>query len=164
VPRELRAVLDLPVPVEAAYAVLASGRWPEALAAGLGDDARVESVSRDREFRMVHSHRLPAGAPGWVSTVLPKDGRVVQTDTWALAAGPDGSRSGTWAVSFPGAPGEAAGTSVLSADPGGGCTWTVIGTVALSIPLIGGKVEGYVVTQLENLLEQQADVLTDAAS
>jgi hypothetical protein len=163
VSKPVKVTHDVAVTVEQAYAVLSTERWPLALAAALGDDARVErQESLDGSLLLSHSHQLPDGAPGIVAKVLPKDGRVLQTDRWEIAAS-GAERRGTWEVTFPGAPGKATGSYLLSPS-GSGCTWAVQGTVSLPIPLIGGKIESYVVEMLGKLLARQAGVLQDAAA
>lgn len=151
---------DVAAGVEAAYAALAGARWPAAVAERLHDDSRVESLTPtpDGGAVLVHSRKLPDGAPGFLQAFLPKDGRVTQTDTWGPAEGD--ARRGTWRVSFPGAPAEVAGTtSVLPA--GDGSTWTIAGTATVRLPLVGGKAERYIADLVVKLVDRQVVVLRD---
>ncbi|MCW2622666.1 MAG: hypothetical protein JWL64_2268 [Frankiales bacterium] len=152
---------DVAAPVERVYALLASAGWPATTAAALNDGGRTDSCTATPEggVVLVHSHQLPEGGPGFVQGFLPKDRMVTQTDRWEPAE-PDGTRRGTWEVGFPGSPGKIGGTAVLS---GGASTlWTVEGSASIRVPLVGGKIEGFLIGHLVKLLERQAGVLQDA--
>ena len=152
-----------PVPSDAATAseAIASDRWPAAVGAALKDDSRVESRTEqpDGGVVLVHSRKLPDGVPGFLQKFLPKDGRVTQTDTWGPVQA-DGGRTGTWTVSFAGAPGEVTGTTAV-VPAGDTCTWTVDGQAKVKIPLIGGKTEGFIAELIEKLVARQARVLEE---
>ncbi len=145
--------------VEAVYALFTGDDWPVVQDRHLHDGSRLVSVDRrpDGGATMVVSRRLPDGIPGFMQKFAPQDGRVTQTDTWGPDA--DGVRRGTWAVSFPGSPGQIVGETRIEPRAGGGCTWHVEGTVTVKIPLLGGKVEGFLAPLVEKLVSKQADVV-----
>jgi hypothetical protein len=145
--------------VETTFLAISGERWPEAVGEALKDDSRVESREQlpDGGVRLVHSRALPDGVPGFLQTFLPKDGRVLQTDTWE-PAWPDGSRHGTWHIAFAGAPGHVGGATWLEPD-GGTTTWRVDGEAKVKIPLLGGKAEGFIAPLVEKVIQHQAPVL-----
>lgn len=159
--RSFTATVELPGSVEAAYEVLTGPQWPAALDARLHDDSRLVRAEPTAGGGTVVevSRRLPDQVPSAVKGFLPKDGRITQTDTWAPADG--GARRGTWTGAFPGAPGSIGGTTALepTAD---GCRWTVHGDLTIKVPLVGGRVEGFVAPLLEKLVHNQGEALRDA--
>ncbi len=155
---------DVDAPAEATGLAITSERWPEAVARELHDDSRV--LSREQTpsggVKLVHSRALPDGVPGFLQRFLPKDGRVTQTDTWE-PPGPDGSVQGRWQVTLAGAPAEVGGTQSVHPD-GDGCVWAIEGAVKVSVPIIGGKIEDFLVEMLEKLTGHQAVVLRKLAA
>jgi hypothetical protein len=145
--------------VETTFLAISGERWPEANAAALKDDSRVVSREQlpDGGVKLVHSRALPAGVPGFLKPFLPKDGRVLQTDTWEPAR-VDGSRHGTWHIAFPGAPGHVGGATWL-APTGSSTTWHVDGEAKVRIPMIGGKAESFLAPLVEKVILKQAPVL-----
>lgn len=154
----MSAAVDLPVGVEQVWSVLTSPGWPLALDAQLHDGSVLLSAEPTAEGGLLvrTSRRLPDGVPGYLQRFTPADGRVTQTDTWGPAI--DGVRSGTWEVSFPGSPATMGGSTDVQPGPDG-CRWTVRGTVKVSLPLVGGKVEGFLAPLLEKLVARQGQVL-----
>lgn len=153
----------LPVNVETAYAAISGVEWAPAKARALNDDSTVVSrtESDGGAVTLVVSRKLPDGVPGFLQKFLPADGRVVQTDTWGPSV--DGVRSGTWVADTPGSPAKVHGTMRLEPS-GSGCTYVVDGTAKVSIPLIGGKAEGFVVSVTEKLTAKEIEVLRDLVS
>lgn len=150
---------SVPADVESTFLAISSERWPEQIGAALKDESRVDSREQlpDGGVRLVHSRKLPDGVPGFLQKFMPKDGRVVQTDTWEPAKA-DGSRHGTWQVAFAGAPGEIGGRTSLVPDADG-CLWNVDGEAKVKIPLIGGKAEGFLAPLVEKVISKQVPVL-----
>lgn len=149
---------DIPSDVETAYAAISSERWAAAKAATLGDESTVllRIVGDGDAVTLVVSRKLPEGVPGFLTKFLPKDGKVTQTDVWGPAR--DGVRAGTWVADTPGSPAKVSGTMRLE-PAGGGCRYVVEGTAKVSIPLIGGKAESYVVGMTQKLTAKEAEVL-----
>ncbi|HEY0226043.1 MAG TPA: DUF2505 domain-containing protein [Mycobacterium sp.] len=113
-----------------------------------GDDGTIEVAT----LQVVHSDKLPA----MISQLHRGDIRIKREEIWGPA--PDGTAQGTFTGSVAGAPAKVSGTAVLSpAADTGGCRLECQLTVHVKIPLIGGKVEKVIGTQLANLLmaEQQ---------
>lgn len=156
--RPISAGVDLASDVEATYRVLTGARWPAALDHELHDGSTLVSAVPTPAGGMVMttSRRLPDGIPGFLKRFTPADGLVTQTDTWEPAAA--GGRAGTWSVTFPGSPGVIEGrTAVAPATTGS--RWTVTGTVQIPVPLVGGRIEGFLAPLLEKLVLRQGEVL-----
>ncbi len=160
---KIKVSYDLPVDVETAYAAISSDAWAPAKADALKDESKVVSraVGEGGAVTLVVSRNLPDGIPGFLTKFLPADGRVVQTDTWGAASG--GVRSGTWKADTPGSPAKVDGTMRLEPS-GSGCRYVVEGNAKVSIPLIGGKAENFVVGMTEKLTAKEADVLRSMVS
>jgi hypothetical protein len=149
--------------VETAFAVLGSESWAEHKDAALKDGSRVVRCDRtpDGGVTLVVSRELPAGVPGFLEKLLPKEGRVTQTDTWGPAVG--GVRYGTWDVDMPGAPARMGGTMRLEPSDTG-ARYVVDGQIEVKVPLIGGKAETFVVGMFDKLSAKEAEVLRDAVT
>ena len=150
--------------VEEAFAVLTSPEWVSTRAQRLGDGSRV--VQREERpgggLLLAVSRELPSGAPGYLSKLLPKDGRVQQTDDWGPPAA-DGARSGTWRVEIAGAPARLGGT--LRLEPAaGGAVFVVDGEATVSVPLVGGKAERFVADMVNRLGAKEGRLLQEALS
>lgn len=157
--KPLSSRTEVPADVETVYRTLTSAAWPEALDARLKDGSTLVSSDDlpDGRHRTVQRRRLPDGIPSFLLKFAPKDGTVTQTDLWD-PAGADGVRTGTWEVSFPGSPGEIKGTTRVE-PAGSGSVWLVTGHVKVSIPLVGGKAEGFLAPLVEKLVGKQGEVL-----
>ena len=161
--KPLSASVELPCDVETTYATLTGPWWPELMAERLHDgSALVEAApTADGGARLVVSRRLPEGTPGFLSALLPQDGRVTQTDVWGPAG--DGARRGTWSATFPGSPAALSGQTTVE-PTAGGSRWTVRGSVTVKVPLVGGRAEGFLAPLVERLVQRQGEVLREAVS
>lgn len=113
-----------------------------------GDAGTIEVVT----LQVVHSNKLPA----MISQLHRGDIRITREESWDLVD--DGTAKGTFTGSVAGAPAKVSGTALLyPAAESGGSRLECQLTVHVRIPLIGGKVEKVIGTQLANLVmaEQQ---------
>lgn len=156
--RPVQVSVEVPADVEAAWAAMTGPGWAPALDARLRDDSRMLSAEPvpDGGRVVVVSRRLPEGGPRFVRSLVPADGRVVQTDRWGPAR--DGARRATWSAEVSGTPATMLGEMALEPSPGG-CRWTVRGTVSVQVALVGGKVEGFLAPLVEKLVVTQGEVL-----
>jgi hypothetical protein len=163
VPAKFKVSHEIPSDVETAYAAISGERWAAAKAARLNDESKVirRDVGPGDAVTLVVSRKLPDGIPGFLQKFLPSDGKVTQTDSWDAAQ--DGVRTGTWKAETPGSPAKIDGTMRLE-PAGGGCRYVVEGSVKVSIPLIGGKAEGFAVGMTEKLTAAEAAVLRTLVS
>lgn len=147
--------------VEQVFAVLTSPEWVAAKAQRFGDGSTVvrREERPDGGVLLAVSRELPAGAPGYLTTLLPKDGRVQQTDDWGPVEA-DGARSGTWQVEIAGAPARMGGT--LRLEPAaGGAAYVVEGEATVSVPLVGGKAERFIAEMVSKLGSKEGELLQE---
>jgi hypothetical protein len=143
------------------FAVLTSDAFVQRRAERFGDGTRVVRREQrpDGGLLLAVARELPDGAPGFLAKLLPKDGRVVQTDDWGPADG-DGVRTGTWQVELPGAPARLGGT--LRVEPVGQVTrYLREGEVRVSVPLVGGRAERFVADMVGKLGQKESDLLLE---
>ena len=88
--------------------------------------------------------------PSLVRGVLPGDITIERTERWTRQD--SGRYLGDVQVDIPGTPASAAGGMRLRDAPAGGSELQVRADVIVSVPLIGGKIEGVVAEQVQNLL------------
>lgn len=157
--RSVRSVLESPGSVEQVFATLTSPEWVAAKAERFGDGALVtrHEPRPDGGVLLAVSRELPGGVPGFLERFLPKDGRVVETLDWVPAAG-DGTRRGTWRADIPGAPAKLGGTMCLE-PTATGSRYTIEGDVKVSVPLVGGKAEGFIAGMVEKLAAKEHELL-----
>ncbi len=147
--------------VESVFATLTSPEWAQRKAERLRDGTQLVRREEQPDGGVLFevSRELPGGVPGFLERFLPKDGRVRQTDEWGPATG--GERHGTWRVEIPGAPARLGGTMRL--EPlAAGCRYTIEGDVKVSVPIVGGKAEGFIGDLVVKLAGKEAGLLEDA--
>ncbi len=148
--------------VSEVFDLLTSERWVELKAARFRDGSQLvrRQALPDGGLVLAVSRELPDGAPGFLTKLLPKDGRVVQTDEWAPDDG-SGTRSGTWKVELAGAPARLGGTMRL--EPSGtGSAYLVLGETKVSVPLVGGKAEAFIAEMAGKLGAAEGELLQTA--
>jgi hypothetical protein len=126
--------------------------WLERLADSGADKATLDSMTLDADggidvvtTQVLRRDRLP----GVVTQFHPGDLSIVREEAW----GPldDGTATATVTGAIPGAPVSLTGTAVL-APAGSGSRLQLTATVEVRIPLVGGKVENFIGSQLVELL------------
>jgi hypothetical protein len=107
-----------------------------------GKDVAVDKSETDEGGCEVVSRRtLAVELPGFAKKVIQPTQTAVQTEVWA-AAQVDGSRVCTYHVEAQGAPGRISGRHTLTPAPGGGTDHHIETEINVTVPLIGGKLEG----------------------
>jgi len=157
-PKKLDVSYDIPAPVESVYAVISGEDWAAQKAKAFDDESRQESrtVAAGDAVTLVVSRGLPDGIPGFLEKFLPRGGRARQTETWSPSEG--GARRGTWQGEIPGAPAHVGGT--MSLEPTAtGTRYRIQGEVKVSIPLVGGKAESFVVDMITKLTKSESELL-----
>ena len=126
--------------------------WLERLARSGADHATLNSLTAAPEggvdvttTQTLRADRLP----GMVTQFHRGDLSFVRIETWTPVSG--GSASGVVKGSIPGAPATLTGHAVL-ATVDGGSRLDFTATVEVRIPLVGGKVENFIGSQLVDLL------------
>jgi hypothetical protein len=162
--KDLVSRTQIPASVREVFDLRTSERWVALKAEQLKDGSllvsRTERPDGGVDFSV--SRELPSGVPGFLEKFLPKEGRAVQNESWG-APGPDGICRGTWSVDIPGAPAKLGGTA--SVEPSGdGSVQIINGTAKVSIPLIGGKAEQFIVDMTLKLMAKEAELMVSSLS
>jgi hypothetical protein len=120
-----------------------------------GQNAAVRTYSREDEtVRFLLHQGVPAEKlPSFVRALHPGDLVVEREQTWTRAGA---GYTGTVQATVGGMPGEITARTELSAE-GGTTVLRTSGAVRIRIPLVGGKVEGFVADQVTNLLQGEAE-------
>ncbi|MDT7547424.1 MAG: hypothetical protein QOE99_3534 [Actinomycetota bacterium] len=153
---------QIPATVQQVFELRTSERWVALKAEKLRDGSalvrRVERPDGGVDFSV--SRELPSGVPGFLERFLPKDGKAVQNESWG-PPGPDGICRGTWSVDIPGAPAKLGGSSTL--EPSGtGSVQVILGTAKVSVPIIGGKAESFIVDMTHKLMTKEAELMVES--
>lgn len=126
--------------------------WLARLADSGADEATLDSmtVGSDGVIDVITTQTLWASRlPGLVAQFHHGDLSFVREETWSPAR--DGQAGGTVRGSIPGAPATLSGTATLAPrEAGSHLDFTA--TVEVRIPLVGGKVENFIGSQLVELL------------
>ncbi|MGH3674353.1 MAG: DUF2505 domain-containing protein [Mycobacterium sp.] len=127
--------------------------WLERLADSGADEAALDSMEVDGNggvdvitTQVLRVDRLP----GMVTQFHPGDLSIVREERWSPVS--DGTASATVTGSIPGAPVTLSGTAVLAPAATAGSRLEFSATVEVRIPLVGGKVENFIGSQLVELL------------
>jgi hypothetical protein len=128
------------------------GYWQERLARSGADEATLDSLTDDGEggvdvitTQTLRSDRLP----GVVAQFHHGDLSFAREERWTAVT--DGQASALVKGSIPGAPATLTGTALLTATESGS-RLEFKATVEVRIPLVGGKVESFIGSQLVDLL------------
>jgi hypothetical protein len=126
--------------------------WLARLAGSGADKATLDSMTGNGDggvdvitTQTLHSDRLPAV----VGQFHHGDLSFVREETWSAIA--DGRATAVVTGSIPGAPAALAGTAVLMPSDGGSRLALTV-SVEVRIPLVGGKVESFIGSQLVGLV------------
>jgi hypothetical protein len=126
--------------------------WRARLADSGADDATLDSITRDGHggvdvitTQTLRANRLPAV----VAQFHHGDLSFVREESWSAVT--DGRATAIVKGSIPGAPATLTGTALL-APSDGGTKLEFKATVEVKIPLVGGKVENFIGSQLVDLL------------
>jgi hypothetical protein len=164
VSKDLVSRTQIPASVQEVFELRTSERWVALKAEKLKDGSalvsRTERPDGGVDFSV--SRELPAGVPGFLEKFLPKEGKAVQNESWGP---PDsaGRCTGTWSVDIPGAPAKLGGTSYVEPS-GDGCVQVIEGTAKVSVPIIGGKAESFIVEMTQKLMAKEAELMVASLS
>jgi len=164
VSKAVHSSTQIPASVADVFELRTSERWVALKAERLRDGSvLVRRTERpDGGVDIAVSRELPAGVPGFLERFLPKEGKVVQHESWG-APDADGVCHGTWSVDLPGAPATLGGESTLT-PAGAGSVQEITGTASVSIPLIGGRAESFIVEMTQKLMAKEAELMVASLS
>lgn len=126
--------------------------WFQRLADSGADEATLDSMKLDGggidvvTTQVLRADRLP----GIVTQFHPGDLSIVREEVWSPVS--DGTATATVSGAIPGAPVSLSGTAVLAPAGDGVSRLQFTATVEVRIPLVGGKVENFIGSQLVELL------------
>jgi hypothetical protein len=164
VSKNLVSRTQVPATVRQVFELRTSERWVALKAEKLNDGSLLVSRTErpDGGVDFAVSRELPAGVPGFLERFLPREGKAVQNESWGP---PDanGVCSGTWSVDIPGAPAKLGGTATVEPS-GNGSVQVILGTVQVSIPLVGGRAEGFIVEMTQKLMAKEAELMVASLS
>jgi uncharacterized protein YndB with AHSA1/START domain len=142
--------------VETVYRLVSDPDFIERMYADEGaTDISIETDQRGGDPRHVIKRRVTIDLPGFARKVMQPTNTVVQVDDWSAADG-DGRRICSYTVEVQGVPSKIAGTVTLTPD-GDGTRQDIRAEVKVSIPLLGGKLEGFAVDSGKKVLEEEAE-------
>jgi uncharacterized protein DUF2505 len=127
--------------------------WLERLADSGADQATLDSmtVGDDGSIDIVTTQVLRVDRlPAMVTQFHPGDLAIVREEAWSPVS--DGRATADVTGAIPGAPVTLSGTAVLAPADKGGSRLEFNATVEVRIPLVGGKVENFIGSQLVDLL------------
>ena len=127
--------------------------WLARLADSGADDYSLDSMTVDGDgIDIVTTQTLRADRlPGVVTQFHRGDLSFVREETWSPIR--DGQATATIKLTITGAPATLSGTAVLApAKSGGGSRLEFKATVQVNVPLVGGKIENFIGSQLVELL------------
>ncbi|MDP9168848.1 MAG: DUF2505 domain-containing protein [Actinomycetota bacterium] len=134
--------------------------WLQRLEQSGADKTTLESMTTDADggIDVITTQTLRADRlPGVVSQFHHGDLSFVREEVWSPVR--DGRATATVKGSIPGAPASLSGTAALSSTETG-ARLELTATVEVRIPLIGGKVENFIGSQLVGLLGAEQDFTT----
>ncbi|TQR87868.1 DUF2505 domain-containing protein [Mycobacterium hodleri] len=134
--------------------------WLERLAESGADEATLNSITSgaDGGVDVVTTQTMRADRlPGVVAQFHRGDLSFVREEVWTPVR--DGKATATVKGTIPGAPATLSGTVVLS-PTGSGSRLEFTATVEVRIPLVGGKVESFIGSQLVGLLAAEQNFTT----
>jgi hypothetical protein len=127
--------------------------WLARLADSGADDYSLDTLTVDGQgIDIVTTQRLRTDRlPGLVTQFHRGDLSLVREEAWTPIR--DGQATATIKLSIIGAPATLSGTAVLApAKSGGGSRLEFKATVQVDVPLVGGKIENFIGSQLIDLL------------
>jgi Protein of unknown function (DUF2505) len=111
----------------------------------VGEDGEAGAI-RIKTTQVLRADRLP----GMVAQFHPGDLAIVREEMWSPLSG--GTASATVTGAIPGAPVSLTGNAELASAGSGGSRLHFTVTVEVRIPLVGGKVENFIGSQLVELV------------
>jgi hypothetical protein len=139
--------------IEQVHEMLADPAFRERVCGQLGVLRQTVRIDRDASGMTVTIDQVqPAkGVPGFAKKFVGDEINVIQSEDWTSP------EKGNIHVAIPGKPGEMNGTAHLTQDPDG-TTETVNMAVKVSVPLIGGKLEGFIADMLVQAMRAEQRV------
>ena len=154
--KTMRVTHQLAGDVEAVYALATNPDFLERkfAATGAKDVTVACEPTPDGGAHLAITRKVTVDLPGFAAKFLQPTNTFVQTEDWAAATA-DGRRICTYKVEVQGVPSSIAGTVTLTPDSGQ-TRQDIEAEVKVSIPLVGGRLEGFAVDSGKSLLADEA--------
>jgi hypothetical protein len=108
-----------------------------------------------QDFRIRIERKVPVQAPGMIKKAAGSETTVVSEETWNVATG-----SGRIVVTTQGMPVEMS-CEVSLADDGGDSIYSQQWTVSARIPVVGGTIERFIVSDIGNRAAEETRIATE---
>lgn len=105
-----------------------------------------EFDANDESLTISSTRDVIASVPGFAKKVIGETAAVTQTENWTRE---EGRLSCEIQIATKGAPGGTTGTMIVE-PKGNGCAWRADFQIKVSIPFVGGKLEGLMLEQTES--------------
>lgn len=154
---KLQHSIDFPCPpADFAAAVASEQYWNDLVANVAADVSELESfTATGDEVRVVMQQRVPEDKlPSLVTKIRPGDLHIARTVVWSTAG--EVISTGTFGAVVDGAPAKVKGTQTLKAATGGSQV-AFSGSVEVSIPFVGGKIEKAIAENVLQLMDAERD-------
>lgn len=155
--KTMRVSFQLAGDVEAVYALATDPEFLERKFAATG--AKDVTVACDPTpeggAHLLITRKVTVDLPGFAAKFLQPTNTFVQTEDWGAATA-DGRRVCNYTVEVQGVPSSIAGTVTLSPE-NGQTRQEIVAEMKVSIPLVGGKLEGFAADSGKSVLAQEAD-------
>ena len=149
-----------PASVERVFALLTDADFlvDRCLALGeLSADCTVEDD--DDEVVITLTREVERNLPAFLSRLFESRQSVEMVERWSLRGG---QRHGRFTLKVQGQPVSVEAKTTLRADPAGGCRYTVQHTAKANVPLIGRRLESFILGQTEAGAKAELDYLAAA--
>ena len=156
--KEIHEELNYSRPPADVFDLIATGAFQLDLIAHLGGrDAEIVEETRkpDGSVRLVTRQQTAVDLPGFAQKLIPAHTSVLQVYDWGVAES-DGTRRGRWSAEAKGAPVAIGGPTELRPEGSGTCH-LYLGQVKASVPLVGGRLEGFALENLRRDLTRAAE-------
>ncbi|CCI53843.1 DUF2505 domain-containing protein [Nostocoides jenkinsii] len=152
---KFRHVLTYAAPLDEVYAMLADPEFREFVAQDQLVDAHSVSVSQTGRGMdvAIDLTRSTDGLASFAKSFVGESIKTEQRESWT------GTDRASMTLSVPGKPGSMTGTITLT-EAAGVTTETIDGDIKVSIPLVGGKLEGVIADLFTTALQVEQEVGT----
>ncbi|HWE54362.1 MAG TPA: DUF2505 domain-containing protein [Acidimicrobiales bacterium] len=153
--KEIREELTYAAAPSEVFDLISTGAFQLELIAHLGGrngELIEETRNADGSVKVVTRQQTAVELPGFAKRLIPANTTVTQTYDWEAPDG-DGNRRGRWSADAKGAPVSIGGPTELKAN-GNGTVHIYLGQVKASVPVVGGRLEGFA---LDNLRRELAN-------
>ncbi len=147
-----------PVDVDTALNYFASADGTKGRYEALGDkniEVLESGLTPDGGAKIVTKRVVEMDLPKFAKKAFNPTNTLTQTDVWS-APDENGVRTGTWKADIAGAPVETGGTMLLEPEEQG-CRYTVVGTIKVKVPIVGGKIAQFAEGSAGDILKAEIE-------